>query len=401
VRRFARRAAKRLAAWLHGCMAAWLHGFIAEASAKLESAPEIHFRKLRVKRVRANVYQSQQPTSQHRKLAVDRHARKTLQFRRERPLNTIRPTRNHPSLQSLFYMKIKLKTPFKNLGRSDVIALVGTITTILALFAGYHIAVAQGAFQKSDVEIAFEGAPPIRTDQTTDIFVSSNVDIAKGDSIFIPIEFNLKNSGDKELDNVVLSFSFDKQGKHTSNLFDESVYTHQGMMTTQNLRHEQSSTEKFDYSNFTVFKLNIGDSPMIGEGVVAYKMPLALPDNLPVLGLSDIGAAIKIQTEADNVVKKTFIVEYRIVKMGNIDQLTDWYTHYYAKAVVIEKRNTMSTFSYFLKLVFSRENKTSYLVAPEFQSISVNGETEWLPLKHDDILRAVSFKPYSWSLLFG
>ncbi|WP_438395258.1 hypothetical protein [Caballeronia sp. DA-9] len=298
-------------------------------------------------------------------------------------------------------MKIKLNNPFKNFGRSDVIAIVGVIAGILALVAVYHIAVLQGTFQKSDVEIAFEGAPPINTDQTTEIFVSSNADIAKVDSIFIPIEFNLKNSGDKGLDNVVLSFAFDKQGKHTSNFFDESVYTHQGMMTAQNLRHEQSSTDEFDYSNFTVTKLNIGDSPMIGEGVVAYKMPPALPDNLPVLGLSGLGATVKIQIEADNVAKKTFMVDYRIATMGNIDQLTDWYTHYYAKAVVIEKRNTMSIASYFLKLLFSRESKTAYLVAPEFRSISINGETEWLPVKHDPILRAISFKPYSWSLLFG
>jgi len=298
-------------------------------------------------------------------------------------------------------MKIQFNNPFKNFGRSDVIALVCAIAAILALFAMYHIAAIQGSFQKSNVEIAFEGAPPIRTDKTTDIFVSSNVEIKKGDSIFIPIEFNLKNSGDRELDNVVLSFAFDKQGKHSSSLFDESVYTHQGMMTAQNLRHEQSSTDEFDYSNFTVTKLNIGDSPMIGEGIVAYKMPPALPENLPVLGLSGLGATVKIQIEADNVAKKTFMVDYRIATVGNIDQLTDWYTHYYAKAVVIEKRNTMSIASYFLKLVFSRENKTAYLVAPEFRSISVNGETEWLPVKHDAILRAVSFKPYSWSLLFG
>lgn len=291
-------------------------------------------------------------------------------------------------------MQKKMKGMFRKLSASDVIAMVGIL---VAIWLTYHSDALQGVFQKSDVELGFENAPPIKEGARIQFLVSVDENIKSSDTIYIPVEFDVKNAGDRELDNILLSLAYDKRGKHASDVFNESSYDHHGIMTSDNVRHESNSTDHFDYSNFTLFKLNVGEHPMLSDGVVAYQRP----EQEPMLALSPLGALVKVELEAGNVPRKTYYIDYKVVEVTGQEELVGWYKSYYAKAIAIEKREHANFFEYLLKIIHNNEEEVGYLVSPGYRSISADGRTVWVPNKSDSTLQMVSFNPYTWSLLFN
>ncbi|MGY6252395.1 hypothetical protein [Paraburkholderia caledonica] len=291
-------------------------------------------------------------------------------------------------------MQKKIKDMFRKISASDVIAIVGIL---VAIWLTYHSDALQGVFQKSNVELGFENAPPIKAGEKIQFLVSVNENIKPSDTIYIPVEFDVKNAGDKELENVLLSLAYDKRGKHASDVFSESSYDHHGTMTSGNVRHESNSTDHFDYSNFTLFKLNVGDHPMLSDGVVAYQRP----EQEPMLALSPLGALVKVELEAGNVPKKKYYIDYKVVEVAGQEQLVGWYKSYYVKAIAIEKREHASFFEYLLKIIHNNEEEIAFLVSPNYQSVLADERTVWVPNKSDSRLQMVSFNPYTWSLLFN
>src|SRR5476649_446774 len=118
---------------------------------------------------------------------------------------------------------------------------------------------------------------------------------------------------------------------------------------------------------------------MIGDGVIAYSIPNQSPIDLPILGLSKLGANIKIQLEADNISNKSYTIDYHIEKFRNMEELIDWYKFFYAKALVVRRRELMSMPAYLFNLIFNREEEVAYFSAPDYQIASTPQGDLWIP----------------------
>lgn len=269
------------------------------------------------------------------------------------------------------------------------------IVGALGIFATYHIAIRQGSLDKSAIEVGFDGID-FSKDSDTHIFIAVNKSISNNDLIFLPVSLSLKNTGDKLIDDALLSFKYEKGAQYDAMNVSQYMGPPHGSLLSENVSHESNSTPEADYSNFHLKKFNVRTTIAVEDGVVAYKNS----ENFLVPFLSNLGADINASLEGTNIARRDYRLNYAAIALDNEQQLINWYANYYAKYIAIRTRESTTFFPYLFKLIFSREKVAAYLAAPEYTSAKGADRTAWIPKSFPKEFKGAEFSPYSWSLLF-
>jgi len=290
-----------------------------------------------------------------------------------------------------------------NMKKAEIIGIVGLVATVvgglfavLAFIGMYHIAAKQGAFETSNVELGFDNVT-FRDGDNIQVFLGVSDKLRDTDDVLLPVEFKVRNRGDRVLDDVLVSFAYDKRSNRAAIPILDQYMGHHGAVTSEYRSHETNSSAEADYSNFKFRKLNVGRSLSIGDGAYAYRGNEL--SGVPLL--SSLGADVTGTLDAATLRRQKFAFKYRLVELDSDEKLVAWFQNYYAKYTAIEIREKMGFTAYLWKLLYRRGDVTAYLIHPDYAALDVDGKRLWMPKKDYTSLQKVVFYPFSWSLLFG
>lgn len=251
----------------------------------------------------------------------------------------------------------------------------------------------QGSFQVSSVELGFDNKY-LQPDRRMHIFMSVDAGMTPQDLVLLPVHFKLTNTGDRQLEGVLLTYRYEKAGRYAAAEMDQFIRPG-GASLPQNFAHESRSTDKFDFSNFSFQKFNVKATSTIGDAVFAYE----IEDEKSVDRNKWLGADIEILLEASNLARREFSVGYRIVNVTGPDALVRWYQKY-ATMLNFNRRLEMSGWQYFRDLIFHNDEQVAILIWPEYRSVPTpDGRNIWIPQKLYEQVAEVKYRPFSWSLL--
>lgn len=277
------------------------------------------------------------------------------------------------------------------LWQKRVITVVAFAVPILVT---YHISYVQGAFERGELTLSI-GKDAIRPSDDTHVFVAIDPTTDLDDIVYFPANLEIRNDGDKLINNARLSLAYDKRSHYTAINPNDFMEFH-GAQFPEDSAHDFNSTDDADFSNFGLKSLNVKSHFLFKDGVQFYKE--VSPSSFFDMGL--LRSEVKASLQADNIERTEYEISFRGVRAKNCDELVLRYKTEYAKYLTIQKRDDSSLLAYFWHLLIGPDQRNDYLICPVYQSLAVNGKRIWIPTGGSKDVFQVRFRPYVWSLLF-
>ncbi|MBF6986750.1 hypothetical protein [Cupriavidus sp. IK-TO18] len=300
--------------------------------------------------------------------------------------------------------RLELKTYYVTLA-SLVVAILAIVVSVVAVDATWRVARESGSLDKADFTVGIFGHP-LSVTGTTTIFVGSKQVATPSMPVFGAIPFTIQTGDKKTLDELTLTFQYDKRVR--SDVLELLQAVHAGAFPATEIKRSytelgNSSFVSYRFPNLApTMSAGIEEPLVLHQTKIEEEAPVTTKDgiNLKIPFVAWYSYNFSIAASARDVAQRVYLVSVSVEQADSLDDMTRG--RLLARA--IEERNkirqSLGLIRYFAALCFQSPKGSAILVYVPLKSVTDGTHSMLGPTERQEV-RQVEYDLLSWRLLFA
>ncbi|WP_462164168.1 hypothetical protein [Pseudoalteromonas xiamenensis] len=297
-------------------------------------------------------------------------------------------------------MKVDRKIAVIGLILAALAIIISTILSLAALSQSKSLAVESGSLKKANIHAVISHVDLIPNNLHRIVFGAKQGELDKG-VVIAPFTIGIKNDGDKELENLYITYRYHEMLKRDG--LELMEFNVAGPLVDNDISRKFSSSGSSDFVTYHIPKLNPSVGVGIDEPFVLYETKFS--DSVEMESFTipfTVKYSIKFQMSisASSSPHQDYDFNVSVLTANSLNELQNKFIDEVIQTEVEELRSGLSTIEYLGVLLFDNNERDAVLIYPHNQKVEHNEAVIFYPNEGKVEYRTLWYKAAKWSELF-